>query len=479
MPTSLEDLRETMTSVSGANQLVPKIIDRLLLEYKRLYAPLHRAIPRKTWETDTYYFNQRTALPQAQETTEAPSTTDVAATQSTYAQQSYKIKHLQSQLDISTFAAKVAIVNGNLFDLELAGAAKSMAWREEINHLYGNSNATVNTKRPQWDGFDQQLGTSSVNKIDAANSALTLANMDSLIDAVRTVAAQELGTDWFYCMSPKMQTRLNQLFIAQERFNDVGKATIYGRDDFGFPDGPITDNMIGVNAGLEVQTYRGIPIVSSNFLSTLNSTQMGAITITGNTGTGSSLSTTTTYYYYVEAVTPYGLLYASPEVSQQIAGSGNNIVLSWSTPAPTDPLGNTVGIISYRIFRGTSIGSETLYAVSCAFNTSDAAVTSFTDSGLVQNPAATSTLFAATVASSGGNAVPDGVTYPRITATTEEVLLVPRNPEYIVCPVVNEIQSQMLAPVNARTRQFALTSDLCLAQRAPLFASKLYRVKTA
>lgn len=446
MPTQLEDLRETLTAASGAANLVPKIIDRLLLEYKRLYAPLHRAIPRKTWETANYYFNQRTALPVAQETTEAPTTTQVAATSSTYNQQSFVIKHLQSQLDISTFAAKVAIVNGNLFDLELAGAAKSMAWREEINHLYGNSNATVNTLRPQWDGFDQQLGTSSANKIDAGNSALTLTNLDNLIDSVRGVAAQELGTDWFFCMSPKMSSRTNQLFINQQRFNE-GMTTLYGRDDFGFPDGPIMDNRIGVDAGIEVQTYRGVPIVLNNFLSTLNGQQMGTIATTGNTGSGSSLSTTTTYYYIVEAVTPYGLLYGSTEVSQQISGSGNNIVLTWSTPTPTDPLGNTIPIISYRIFRGTSSGSETLYAVSCAFNTSDAAVTSFTDSGLIQNPASNSALFAATVASSGSNAVPDGVTYPRTSSTTEEVLLLPRNPEYMVAPVVNEIQSQMLAPV--------------------------------
>lgn len=477
MPTDLEQLRETLSTTSGATNLVPKIIDRLLLEYKRAYEPLHKALPRKTWETSVYQFNQRSALPQAQETTEAPTTTQVAATQSTYVQLPFTIKHLQSQLDISTFAAKVAIVNGNLFDLELAGAAKSMAWREGINHLYGNSNATLNTLRPQWDGFDQQLGTSSVNKIDAGNSTLSLQNMDNLIDSVRTVAAQELGSDWFFLMSPKMSSRLNGLFVQQQRFNE-GMTMMYGRDDFGFPDGPITDNKIGVDAGVEVQTYRTVPIVLHSFLSTLNGQQMGTISHTNNTGTGSSLSTSTTYYYIVEAVTPYGLLYGSTEISDTPAGSGNNIVLSWSTPTPTDPLGNTVGIISYRIFRGTSSGTETLYAVSSAFNVSDSAVTSFTDSGLIQNPATNAALFAATVASSGSNAVSDGVTFPRTTSTTEEILLIPRNPEYIVCPVVNEVQAQMLAPVNARTRQFALTSDLCLAMRAPLFGAKLYRVKT-
>jgi hypothetical protein len=473
VPTTLEDLRETLSTTSGASALVPVIIDRLLLEYVRKYAPLHRAIPRKTWSTNTYYFNLRNQLPLAQATTEAPSTTDVAASQSNYVQNNFPIKHLQSQLDISTFAAKVAIVNGNLFDLELAGAAKAMAWLEEIHHLYGSAQATLNTKRPQWDGFDVQIG--NANKIDGGNQVLTLQMLDNMIDAVRGVAAQELGTDWFFCVSPKMSSRLNGLFVNQQRFFE-NMTTIYGRDDFGFPDGPIVDNKVGVDAGVEVQTYRGIPIVINNFLT--NQGQMGAISTTNNTGSGSSLSTSTTYYYIVEAVTRYGLLYGSTEVSASPAGSGNNIVLSWSTPMPKDAFGNTIDIMGYRIYRSTSSGAETLYALSSAYATNDSAVTSFTDTGLPQTPATNSSLVAATVATSGSNAASDGVTFPRTGSTTEEIILAPRNPEYIVVPVVNEVQSQMLAPVNARTRQFALTSDLTLAMRAGLFGAKLYRVKT-
>lgn len=475
MPTTLEDLRETLTAASGASSLVPKIIDRLLLEYVRRYAPISKALPRKTWETQTYFFNQRTALPKAQATTEAPSTTDVAASQSTYTQKQYDIKHLQSQLDISTFAAKVASVNGNLFDLELAGAAKAMKWNEEIFHLYGAQSATLNTKRPQWDGFDQQIG--SANKINGGGAAATLTMFDNLIDSVKGVAAQELGTEWFFALSPKMQSRTNGLFIQQQRFNE-GTATIFQRDDYGFPGGAIVDNTIGINAGMEVQTFRGIPLVQSNFLSNLG--QMGAIATTGNTGSGSSLSTSRTYYYIVEAVTRYGLMYGSAEVSQIPAGAGNNVVLTWSTPTPVDAFGNTIDIVGYRIYRSVDNaggpGAETLYATSAAYDLSDNPVTSFTDTGAAQNPLTTNTLFAATVTLSG-TAASDGVTFPRVSATTEEIILVPRNPEYIVVPVVNEIQSQMLAPVNARTRQFALTSDMTLAMRAGLFGAKIYNVK--
>jgi len=472
MPTTLENLRETLSTTSGATNLVPKIIDRLLLEYQRKYAPLHKAIPRKTWETNTYYFNQRNALPKAQMTTESPTTTQVAASQSNYVQTGYPIMHTQSQLDISTFAAKVAIVNGNLFDLELAGAAKAMAWNEDIIHLYGSSQATLNTLRPQWDGFDVQIG--STNKINGAGTAATLQMFDNAIDSVRGVVSQELGPDWFFHISPKMSSRINGLFVQQQRFNE-GMAMIYGRDDFGIPNGTIVDNKIAVDAGIEVQTYRGIPLVLSSFVG--NQGQMGTISISAGS-TGGTLSSSATYYYVVEAVTQTGMLYASTEVSIAPT-SGQKITLSWSTPTPTDAFGNTIPIVGYRIFRSTSSGTETLYAYSSAFDTTDTAVTSFVDSGLPQVPATNTALYAATVATLSTNAAPDGVTFPRLTSTTEDILLLPRNPEYMVIPVVNEIQTQMLAPVNARTRQFALTSDLTLAMRAGLFGAKIYNVKTA
>ena len=479
MPATLQDIREAFTLSGGATSLTPKIIDRLLNELQRKFGPLHRAIPRKTWLTDIFYFNQRTAIPKAQFTTEAPPTSgtgSVGATNSTFVQKSFPIKHTQSQLDISTFAAKVATVNGPLFDLELLGAAKSMEWLEETTHMFGSANATVNTARPQWDGLDLLMATA--NKVDAATNLLTLKNMDNAIDAVRGVYAQELGTDFFFVMTPAMQSFLNGLFIQQQRFN-MPMAKLFSRDDYGDPNAPVADS--AVDAGIEVQTYRGIPIVISSFMG--NQGTMGTVTATGNTGSGSSLLAATTYYYRIEAVTKYGLTAASAEVSQAPSGNGNNVVLSWSTPAPTDAYGNTIDIISYRIFRSTTTLLESLYAVVSAYDiTSDAAVTTWTDTGLIQNPSGSgnSALFATTVAASGANAISDGVTFPRVqsgTQTVEDIWLLPRDPEILVCPEVNPISTQMLAPINARTRQFALTADKVLALRAPAFCAKISRVR--
>jgi len=479
MPATLEEIREAFTLAGGATTLTPKIIDRLLNELQRKYGPLHRAIPRKTWLTDIFYFNQRTALPKAQFTTEAPpnsgSTGAVGATNSTYVQKNFPIKHTQSQIDISTFAAKVAVVNGPLIDLELAGAAKSMEWLEETTHLFGSAQATLNTFRPQWDGVDLMIA--NANKIDAATSLLALKMLDNAIDAIKGVYAGELGTNFFFTMSPKMQSALNGLFVQQQRFNE-GMTRIFTRDDYGDPNAPVADS--AVDAGMEVQTYRSIPIVLSSFLSSQGS--MTTVSTTGNTGTGSSLSTSTTYYYVVEAVTKYGLTTASAEVSQQPAGSGNNVVLTWTTPQPTDAYGNVIDIIAYRVFRGTSSGSESLYAYVAAYDTNDAAVTTWTDTGLPQTPATNSSLIAFTVASSGSNAASDGVTFPRVqtgSQLVEDIFLIPRDPEILVCPEVNPIETVMLAPINARTRQFALTADKTLALRAPAFAAKIERVRAA
>lgn len=478
MPATLQDIREAFTISGGASTLTPKIIDRLLNELQRKYGPMHRAFPRRTWMTDQFIFNQRTALPKSQFTVEAPGTSgtgSVAATSSTYAQQTFPIKHTQAQIDISTFAAKVAVVNGNLFDLELLGAAKAMEWLEETTHMWGSASATLNTYRPQWDGND--LLIASTNKVDAATNLLTLQNMDNAIDAVRGVYAGELGTDFFFAMSPRMQSYLNGLFVNQQRFN-MGMTKIFTRDDFGDPGAAVADSAI--DAGVEVQTYRSIPIVISSFLSSQGS--MGALTLTSNnTGSGGGLLAANTYYYRMEAVTRYGLTTASAELSASPSGNGNSIIISWSTPTPTDAYGNTIDIIGYRLFRSTTSGGESLYATIAAYDTSDAAVTSFTDTGSAQNPAVTNTLYWATITKSG-TAASDGVTFPRVQSGSqivEDIYLIPRDPEILVVPEVNPITTQMLAPINARTRQFALTADKTLALRAPAFAAKIERVRCA
>ena len=473
---SLAELRRTQLQEAsfnlsnGTSTLTQIIIDRLLFEAVRRYSPLRRALPRRTWMAKDYRFNSRLSLPDADAVTESPSLTDVTATNSSYVQGIFPIKHLQAQLDIAKFSAEVANVNGNLYDLEIMGAAKSMAYREEMMHMYGNAISSAPTKHPEWDGLDFLMANG--NKIDAAGAMVTPKMLDNMIDTVNGLTAEELAENYFFVMTNRMQSSLNQQFIAQERFN-VSTTRMFARDDYGFPSGGIDNN--GVDAGIELQSYRGIPLVKSSFLGNVGT--MGTVSASA-AGSGSQLANIA-YYYVVEAVTRDGLSNASAEVTVTPT-AGQNVTLTWTTPTILNVLGQATKISAYRIFRGTATTAESLYAVQSARDASDAAVTSFVDAGL---PANGTTNTFATFNTVGSAALPDGVTFPRVNASggqaVQDIFLVPRNEEYCVVPVFKEITTVPLAPVNARSTQISLISDMTLALRAPQFVAKLSRVRYA
>ena len=102
-----------------------------------------------------------------------------------------------------------------------------------------------------------------------------------------------------------------------------------------------------------------------------------------------------------------------------------------------------------------------------AYDANDNPVTSWTDLGA----ASTSTAVYWQYGASG-----DGYTYPNqyISGNTgglgaENIYLVSRDPNLVVVPVVEELTPTMLAVVNARSRQFAVTGDQTLALRAGIF----------
>ncbi len=475
---TLRQIQETLSQTSGAQFLYQPVIDRALFEATRKFTATRALFPRKKWNTPQYLFNKRTNYPTTRMVVEAPPTSGTGsnpATSSTYLQIGYPVKHWQVNLDLAKFSIQVARVNGDLIQLELQGATESAMWFEEAVNYYGSAGATANGWRPAWDGAD--LLMASANKI-VANSTPSIALLDSLIDQVKKSYGNQLGVNNFaYVLSSEMLSSMGRLFVQFERW--MGKTTIYPRDDRGQLGGQVTDNRTYIDGGLEVATYRGIPLVESSFITSLG--QMGTVSASDGGGSGSSL-TNVQYAYVVEAVTDYGITLASAEATVTPT-AGHNVSLSWSTPTITDANGNTRQILFYRIHRtagGGALGSETLYAVSSAFDNNDAAVTAFTDTGLPQVAGASS--FAVTVATSGNNAAPDGVTIPRTNPsghTQQDIWLLPRDPDILCVPVVNELQTIPLALVNARTQQIALIGDQVLAVRGPGFMAKASSVYVA
>jgi hypothetical protein len=479
MPVSAADLRESYSANQAYTPLMPVIIDRALLEASRKWSPLGRVFARKTWQTLQYQFNQRNALPSAQFTTKNPSAGQIQYSQSTFVPGSYDIKHTEVDLSIAKLDQQVAVVNGSVYDLELAGAGESMKRLEDMTHIWGNANATLASKRPQWNGIDQQIAMNTNNRQDGGNNVVSLGTLDNLYDAVRPLVAQDLTDDFAFVMPSTMQTKINSLLTNQVRYNK-DMVRIFARDDYGDPNAQPADNYL--DAGVEVATYRSVPLIFSSFMESVGS----MTTVTGAAGGSGAVLPASTYYYEVEAVTRYGVTYASAEVTVTTT-SGQSATLTWTTPAILDPFLNVIDVLSYRVYRGSASGGESLYAVVSAYDASDAAIVTFVDNGAPSVPIANQsfTNLYTTVATNtnGTQAVPDGLDFPRFIASAGQkpasIYLVPRNPDFALIPVLNEMTPVVLAPTLARSSQFALIADMTLALRAGAFAAKVDRIRSA
>lgn len=471
---TLRQILETLSLSTGAQYLYQPVIDRALFEAYRNFTATSRIFARRTWDVPNYEFNTRNNYPKTRMVVEAPPTTgtgSVVPSSSNYFQTTFSVKHWQNGMDLSKFSIQTARVNGDLMQLELEGASESWKFFEEVMNFYGCAGATANTYRPEWDGVDLLMATGS--KI-LVNAVASIAMLDAMIDSVKTyLGAILMSNEWVFAMSSEMLSSMGRLFVQLERF--MGKAVLYPRDDRGQIGGQITDNRNYIDGGLEVATYRGIPLVESSFI-----TSRGTMTAVTPTATGSDGSISTgTYYYAVEAVSDIGVSVAY-ETTQVTVSSTNHVALSWTTPTVTDRDGNSRDILLYRIHRtrvNGAAGTETLYAVISAvtYNT-DAAVTSWTDFGTIQNAATASSSITVTVFSSNGTeAISDGVTAPRLNPSghvEQDIFLLPRDPDILVVPVINEMQTVPLALVNGRTQQVNLQGDQVLAVRGPGFMAK-------
>jgi hypothetical protein len=450
MPTELE---EAITTAGAVSPLIPKSIDPVLLEYQRRYAPLLAAIPSKQWHSTQYFFNRRVSRP------DSGGVVDGGARpigNSTYEQSVFNIRLYQAVGSVTGFAQTVTRdIVGDLRQLELDGTVTSMLWTLENSFIWGNDGATANGQYPICSGLDYLVsnwtaGTGSnnyVNATDLAGGNFALKNLDELIDLVETNAAMPIGSDWMFVMSPRMNSNVGQLLLNQQRF---------------------AAPTVTIGAGLNVPTYRDIPIVKSSFLSP-RSNQMGTVT-TGTATTGGSLAAGTYYYQVSAVVARFGEISASTEVSQATTGSTSTVTLSFSTPSN---LPDGASPVLYKVYRSTAGGGETLLGVVDAFDTTGAAVTSIVDTG--SNLLTNSSGNTGPTAYQGTNT---GAKPRSATAAAEDIYLVPRNPDFMVRPYTRDMQILPLAPTVTApdTLPFAVLTDTCLASRGPKYTGRLSRV---
>jgi len=476
MPTELE---EAITAASTVTPLIQKQIDPLLLEYQRRYSPLLRAIPSKQWGSTQYYFNRRVTRP------DAGGVTDGGARpigNSTYEQAIYNIRLFQAVGSVTGFAQTVTRdLVGDLRQLEIDGTVQSMLWSIENAFIWGNDPATANGVYPIPYGLDYLVsnfspGTGSaafVNAMDygggsagvitnAAAGQFVLRYMDEVIDLVETNAAMPIGSDFMFVMSPRMVASVGQLLLSQQRFQAP---------------------TVEIAAGLNVPSYRDIPLVKSSFLSPRT---YAMSTVSGSTATtGGTIAASAAYKYYVSAVVArFGETIACAEVSQA-AGSGaatNTISLAFTTPTG---LPDGASPIMYKVYRTAASGaanSETLLGVVDAYDTTGTATTTIIDTGTnLQTNSAGATGPTAYVGTNAG-------TGPRLLSTSggtvtaglapEDFYLIPRTADFGVRPYTRDMQVIPLAPTVTApdTLPFALVTDTTYAIRAAKYVGRAARV---
>jgi hypothetical protein len=225
---------------------------------------------------------------------------------------------------------------------------------------------------------------------------------------------------------------------------------------------------VNIGAGLNVPTYRDIPISKSSFLSP-RSNQMGTVT-TATATTGGTLAAATYYYQVAPVVARFGEISACTEVSQATTGATSTATLSFSTPTN---LPDGAAPVLYKVYRSTATTTETLVGVVDAFDTTGAAVTSIVDTG--------SNLLTNSAPNTGPSAYQSGNTgaKPRtVTNPLEDIYLVPRDPSFLVRPYTRDMQVVPLAATTSSpdSLPFAVLTDTCLAVRGPKYVGRLSRV---
>lgn len=455
------ELREALTA-AGTGPLIPKIIDPVLLEYQRRYAPLVRALPSTKWGSDVYYFNQRTNVATGGFVQDGGA---MPVSNSQYVQNNFSMKHLQVVGAVTGYAQEVTrMVIGDLRETEIDGSVRGLYWDVETGIMWANAASTVNGARPQFDGFDTQISAfsgSNQNAIDKAGASFTLAMLDELIDMVEQNAAMSLFDDaWMFVVSSTINSKVAQLLTNQQRFVDK----------------------VEVATGLIVPTYRDIPFIKTSMLSA-RGFSMGTVTASTAT-TGGSLPDSTTYKYQVSAVIARsGEILPCTEVSQATGSSANTntITLAFSTPSGYE--GSQP--ILYKVYRtagGGGTGTETFLGYVdatvglAADGVTPVLTTSILDTGTALVP-------------KNGSTVPGTLPTQYYGTNTgmlppgsgqENIYLTSRDPNFVVRPYVREAQPLDVYPTTSQpdTLPYAIVTDTCLAIRAPKYAGRLARVAT-
>jgi len=228
----LEQLKKALDMANAGGALQQPMVDKVLQELIEVNNPLRVNLPRKPGSGSAWILNQRTSrgagasfVNDSEEPTE---------TQGSVAQKTFPYASI---LDRRKITRKLQAVGKSMLDVEAEEVENGLQnVRDTEENALINGDASINNK--QFNGIRKLIPSGQVAIAGANGAPLTLELLDAAIDLNR-------GNPNMIIMSKKANRKLNGLLQAQQRFTDT----------------------MEVKGGFRVQSYNGIPIFRSIWIS--------------------------------------------------------------------------------------------------------------------------------------------------------------------------------------------------------------------
>lgn len=364
------ELRKALATTGSGQYLVPEDLEPMIRDYLWYLSPLTERLPLIGAGGHIHEVVKKTAVARGWFEGES---TDPSYSQSTYARRQVELKIMRIAQKVTGFQQSASRTFVDAVAEEIDTAVMSFADLMEFSAMWAVSDDLTTyditgdgyqtTGLYGWmlqdnddaDGSDSNIYDANAN--GAAGATVTLSMLDTIY--ARTVGKYRnfMRDPYIWLMSQSMIDKVSGLQTRISR--DVPRIEFEG--------------------GFVMSTYKGVPIMPSQFCAPTSSTATPT-SLAAATASGGSLADDT-YYYRVAAITLYGEQVAAAEVNATTSGTHSSVTLTWTADANAK---------SYAIYRGLTTGDNNLgllditpaktYAADGSVSTN---VASYTDDGTI------------------------------------------------------------------------------------------------
>jgi len=304
-------LKKALTAATGS-ALIPEDLEDLIRANLLLMSPLARMVPVVMADGNVHTVVRRTAHNSG--AWFEGEMTSPSYSQSTYARRAVEVKILRTHGQVSDFMVSASRSFTDVLVDEIDSATEGLAELFEFSTLWGMSD-DLSTRAFTGDAYQytgaygwilEDGASSSVIDVDAV---VTLTNLDNALDATVNKYRNLGDMQYVWLMSSAMRSKVGGLQTLIRR--EVPRLEFEG--------------------GFVMDTYRGVPILDSGFVSPAGTTTSPAVTAAvAGTGGGFALGDGL-YRYKIASITMYGEQVAGTADSDTVTTATHDTVdLSWT-----------------------------------------------------------------------------------------------------------------------------------------------------